>query len=260
MRAQLPPLERDREREEVALAVLLGRTPKQRVRDPGQDPRSLRREARPAGRARGHALRAPAAPPRSGRGRAPARRRQRARREWRAPRCSRRSASPRSSAAKAPRSPTSSPAARPRPGSSPPRVTQPIFAGGRLPARTDAAEARERAALAQYQQAIRSAFGEVRTALIAQARARESYDAESARAAALDREPAPRAPALPERRRQPARRARRRARPAAGADRAHRGAARPPRGGRRSLQGARRLVRFALTAAGLAVELCRLNT
>ena len=37
----------------------------------------------------------------------------------------------------------------------------------------------------QYQQAIRSAFGEVRTALIAQARARESYDAESARAAAL---------------------------------------------------------------------------
>jgi multidrug efflux system outer membrane protein len=64
-------------------------------------------------------------------------------------------------------------------------VTQPIFAGGRLQARTEAAEARERAALAQYQQAIRAAFGEVRTALIAQVRARESYDAESARAAAL---------------------------------------------------------------------------
>ena len=64
-------------------------------------------------------------------------------------------------------------------------MTQPIFAGGRLKARTEAAEARERAAVAQYQQAIRAAFGEVRTALIAQSRARESYDAESARAAAL---------------------------------------------------------------------------
>jgi multidrug efflux system outer membrane protein len=65
-------------------------------------------------------------------------------------------------------------------------VAQPIFAGGRLAARRDAADARERAALAQYQQAIRAAFGEVRTALIAQARARESYEAESARAAALN--------------------------------------------------------------------------
>jgi multidrug efflux system outer membrane protein len=65
-------------------------------------------------------------------------------------------------------------------------ITQPIFAGGRLRARTEAAEARERAVLAQYQQAIRAAFGEVRAALIAQSRARESYDAESARAAALN--------------------------------------------------------------------------
>ena len=64
-------------------------------------------------------------------------------------------------------------------------VTQPIFAGGRRQARREAADARERAALAGYEQAIRSAFGEVRTALIAQARAKESYDAESARAAAL---------------------------------------------------------------------------
>ena len=64
-------------------------------------------------------------------------------------------------------------------------ITQPIFAGGRLKARTEAAEARERAAVAQYQQAIRSAFGEVRTALIAQTRARESYEAEAAREAAL---------------------------------------------------------------------------
>jgi multidrug efflux system outer membrane protein len=64
-------------------------------------------------------------------------------------------------------------------------LVQPIFAGGRLAARSDAAKARERQALAQYQQAIRAAFGDVRTALVAQARARESYDAESVRAAAL---------------------------------------------------------------------------
>jgi multidrug efflux system outer membrane protein len=64
-------------------------------------------------------------------------------------------------------------------------ITQPIFSGGRTEARTAAAEARERAVLAQYQQAIRNAFGEVRTALVAQTRARESYAAESERAAAL---------------------------------------------------------------------------
>jgi multidrug efflux system outer membrane protein len=64
-------------------------------------------------------------------------------------------------------------------------LTQPIFAGGRLEARSEAARARERAALARYQQAIRSAFFEVRAALVAQTRARESYEAESARAAAL---------------------------------------------------------------------------
>jgi multidrug efflux system outer membrane protein len=64
-------------------------------------------------------------------------------------------------------------------------VSQPIFAGGRLQARSDAARARERAALAEYLQAIRAAFGEVRTALVAQTRARESFEAESERAAAL---------------------------------------------------------------------------
>jgi outer membrane protein, multidrug efflux system len=64
-------------------------------------------------------------------------------------------------------------------------VTQPIFQGGRLQARTEQAEARERAAVVQYQQAIRAAFGEVRSALIAQSRARESYEAESVRANAL---------------------------------------------------------------------------
>jgi outer membrane protein, multidrug efflux system len=64
-------------------------------------------------------------------------------------------------------------------------VTQPIFQGGRLVARTDAARAREQQALAQYQKAIQSAFSEVRTALNGQARSRESYEAESAREQAL---------------------------------------------------------------------------
>ncbi len=64
-------------------------------------------------------------------------------------------------------------------------VTQPIFAGGRLEARTDAAQARERAAVEQYLHAVRTAFGEVRTALNAQARTRETFEAETARAEAL---------------------------------------------------------------------------
>ena len=64
-------------------------------------------------------------------------------------------------------------------------ITQPIFAGGRLEARTEAARARERQALAQYRKAIQTAFGEVRTALAAEVRSRESYEAESARATAL---------------------------------------------------------------------------
>jgi len=64
-------------------------------------------------------------------------------------------------------------------------LTQPIFAGGRLQARTDAAKARERAAVAQYTKAIQSAFSETRTALAAQTRSRESYEAETARAEAL---------------------------------------------------------------------------
>jgi multidrug efflux system outer membrane protein len=64
-------------------------------------------------------------------------------------------------------------------------LAQPIFAGGRLEAATQAAEARERQAVAQYVKAIQNAFSEVRAALSAQARERESYDAQSVRAAAL---------------------------------------------------------------------------
>jgi outer membrane protein, multidrug efflux system len=64
-------------------------------------------------------------------------------------------------------------------------VSAPIFSGGRNEARTAAAEARERALVAQYQQTVRTAFGEVRNALVAQTRARETFEAESARAYAL---------------------------------------------------------------------------
>ncbi len=65
-------------------------------------------------------------------------------------------------------------------------LAQPIYAGGRLRAQREAAEARERAALAQYQGAVRNAFREVRQALAAQARARESFAAQEARVAALE--------------------------------------------------------------------------
>ena len=64
-------------------------------------------------------------------------------------------------------------------------LTQPIFSGGRQKAGIAAAEARERQALAQYQQAVQNAFKDVRNALAAQARSREQLDAESQRAAAL---------------------------------------------------------------------------
>jgi multidrug efflux system outer membrane protein len=65
-------------------------------------------------------------------------------------------------------------------------VAAPIFAGGRLEAATDAARAREQQALAGYQGAIQNAFREVRAALAAQRRAMEAFEAESARAAALE--------------------------------------------------------------------------
>jgi multidrug efflux system outer membrane protein len=64
-------------------------------------------------------------------------------------------------------------------------VAAPIFAGGRLEAQVGAAEAREKQALANYQGAIQNAFREVRAALASQSRARESYEAEGARATAL---------------------------------------------------------------------------
>jgi multidrug efflux system outer membrane protein len=183
VRAQLPPLERDREREEVGLSVLLGRTPK-RVFEGQVLIRQAYDEtpeapAVPSGLPSELLLRRPDL--------VEAERRLAA-------------ANARIGVARAEMFPSialtgalgSESSALSDLFSGPSfiwriaaAVTQPIFAGGRLQARTEAAEARERAALAQYQQAIRSAFGEVRTALIAQSRARESYEAESARAAAL---------------------------------------------------------------------------
>lgn len=64
-------------------------------------------------------------------------------------------------------------------------LAQPIFQGGRLFGEVEAVEARERQALAQYLKTLQNAFRETRDALVAQARAREVFDAESTRAAAL---------------------------------------------------------------------------
>ena len=64
-------------------------------------------------------------------------------------------------------------------------IAQPIYQGGRLDAQRDAALARERAALATYQGAVRESFREVRQALASQSRARESFEAQSARVEAL---------------------------------------------------------------------------
>ena len=64
-------------------------------------------------------------------------------------------------------------------------LAQPIFAGGRLQAELDVASARERQALAHYQGAIQAAFRDVRSALASQAQARASFDAEQSRVRAL---------------------------------------------------------------------------
>ncbi len=60
-----------------------------------------------------------------------------------------------------------------------------IFDAGRREAQVDQARARERQLLAAYLGAIQNAFREVRAALAVQTRARESFEVESARAAAL---------------------------------------------------------------------------
>lgn len=64
-------------------------------------------------------------------------------------------------------------------------LSQPIFQGGRLFGEVEAVQARERQALAQYQKTVQEAFREARTALSAQGRSREVFEAEGARVTAL---------------------------------------------------------------------------
>ena len=64
-------------------------------------------------------------------------------------------------------------------------LAQPIFQGDRLFGEIEAVEARERQALAQYQKTLQTAFRETHDALVAQTKAREVFDAENTRAAAL---------------------------------------------------------------------------
>ena len=64
-------------------------------------------------------------------------------------------------------------------------LAQPIFQAGRLTAEIDAVKAREQQVLVQYQKAVQEAFREVQQALSAQTRAREILEAETVRATAL---------------------------------------------------------------------------
>ena len=54
-----------------------------------------------------------------------------------------------------------------------PQLTQPIFTAGRIPSQVEFAEARQRSALAQYENAIQSAFRDVSDALIRYQKVRE---------------------------------------------------------------------------------------
>lgn len=64
-------------------------------------------------------------------------------------------------------------------------LTQPIWNYKRVGSQVDAANARQRQALAQYQLAIQNAFRDVRDAIVAQSKTREQFDAENRRAATL---------------------------------------------------------------------------
>ena len=65
-------------------------------------------------------------------------------------------------------------------------LAQPIFQGGRLTGEIEAVRARERQALAQYQKSLQEAFREVREALIRQDRSRAAFEAEGVRVKALE--------------------------------------------------------------------------
>ncbi len=66
-------------------------------------------------------------------------------------------------------------------------LTQPLWNAGRVGYAVDAAEARRDQALARYRQAVAAAFKDVRDALSAQTAARETLAAETTRVAALER-------------------------------------------------------------------------
>ena len=183
VRALLPPLERDLEREEAALAVLLGRTPREvfggsvairQTRDESPEPPVL-----PSGMPSELLLRRPDLVE-AERNLAAANARVTVARREMFPSISLTGFYGVASSQLSNLFSTPAIAWQLAAG-----VTQPIFAGGRLQARTDQADARERALVAQYQKTIQTAFSEVRAALAAQARSRESFEAESARAAAL---------------------------------------------------------------------------
>ena len=182
-RAQLPPLERDREIQEAALAVLLGRSPKAIMDGSvsrGEDsPQKLLPAVVPAGLPSELLLRRPDL----------------VEAEQRLIAANARVAVARSqmfpsiqltgylgSEAQALSALFSGPAGIWQLAMV---IAQPIFAAGRLEAQIDAAKARETQALAGYQGAIQNAFREVRAALAAQTRARETFEAESTRFAAL---------------------------------------------------------------------------
>jgi len=183
VRAQLPPLERQRDAEEAALTVLLGRSPQQ-ILEAGVSRTSLYDESLhaavlPSGMPSELLLRRPDLVE-AERSLAAANARVAAARADLFPSIVLTGTAGRESAALS--NLFTGPAGIWLFAAS---ITQPIFAGGRLEARTEAARARERAALAQYQKAIQNAFSEVRTALSDQTRSRESYEAEAAREEAL---------------------------------------------------------------------------
>ena len=183
VRAQLPPLERARDQEEAALAVLLGRSPKQifeaEVGRTSIFDQSLHAAVVPAGMPSELLLRRPDLVE-AERRLAAANARIEAARADMFPSIVLTGVAGRESASLS--NLFSGPASLWLFAAN---LTQPIFAGGRLSARTDAARARERQALAQYQKSIQNAFSEVRTALAGQTRSRESFEAESAREQAL---------------------------------------------------------------------------
>ncbi len=186
-RAQLPPLERDREIQEAALSVLLGRSPKEilensvprEMGDKSGDESRLLPAVVPAGLPSELLLRRPDL----------------VEAEQRLIAANARVAVARSqmfpsiqltgflgSEAQALSALFSGPAGIWQLAA---LVAQPIFAAGRLESQIDTAKAREVQALAGYQGAIQNAFREVRAALAAQTRSRESFEAESTRFAAL---------------------------------------------------------------------------